>query len=98
VKASFSGPPLKEDYSMFDLSIASWVAGKTLFSLGRVFWWTKTPLRVALFTWSTALQKILAIDNLRKRYVIVIDRCYMCKRNGESVDHLLHHCEAACAL
>jgi hypothetical protein len=25
----------------------------------------------------------------------VIDRCCMCKKNGESVDHLLH-CEVAC--
>jgi len=27
----------------------------------------------------------------------VVDWCYMCKRDGESVDHLLH-CEVACAL
>jgi hypothetical protein len=23
----------------------------------------------------------------------VIDRCYMCKKTGESVDHLLLHCD-----
>jgi len=34
----------------------------------------------------------------RKRHVIVIDRCCMCKRNGESLDHLLFHCEVARAL
>jgi hypothetical protein len=28
----------------------------------------------------------------------VIDRCCMCKRNGESVDYLLLYCEVACAL
>jgi hypothetical protein len=28
----------------------------------------------------------------------VIDICYMCKKNGESVDHLLLHCEVACIL
>jgi hypothetical protein len=28
----------------------------------------------------------------------VIDRCCICKRNGESVDNLLLHCEVACAL
>jgi hypothetical protein len=45
-----------------------------------------------------ALGKILTLDNLRKRQVIVIDRYCMCKKNGESVDHLLRHCEVACVL
>ena len=38
------------------------------------------------------------MDNLRKQHVIVVDRCCMCKRNGESVDHLLPYCEVACVL
>jgi len=28
----------------------------------------------------------------------VIDRCCICKENGESVDHLLLHCDATCVL
>lgn len=32
------------------------------------------------------------IDNLRKRWLMVIDWCCMCKRDGETVDHLLLHC------
>jgi hypothetical protein len=28
----------------------------------------------------------------------VIDRCCMCKMNGESVDHLVLHCEVSCVL
>uniref|UniRef100_A0A7N2MNQ6 Reverse transcriptase zinc-binding domain-containing protein n=1 Tax=Quercus lobata TaxID=97700 RepID=A0A7N2MNQ6_QUELO len=39
--------------------------------------------------------KILTTDNLRKRRIIVLDWCYMCKRCGESVDHLLLHCPIA---
>ena len=35
---------------------------------------------------------------LRKWHVIVVDKRSMCKRNGESVDHLLFHCEVAYAL
>jgi hypothetical protein len=61
-------------------------------------WRTKVPLKVAFFAWAAALVKILTLDNLRKRQVIVIDRCCMCKKNGESVDHLLLHCEVACVL
>jgi hypothetical protein len=44
------------------------------------------------------LGKVLTLDNLRKRYVIMVDRCCMCKRNGESVDHLVLHCNVASAL
>jgi hypothetical protein len=37
-------------------------------------------------------------NNLKKRCVIVVDRCCLCKRNVEFVDHLLLHYEVACAL
>jgi hypothetical protein len=30
--------------------------------------------------------------------MVVINRCFMCKKDGESVDHLLLHCEVAHAL
>jgi hypothetical protein len=39
--------------------------------------------------------KILTLDNLRKRGLIVVDWCCMCKRSGESINHLLLHCEVA---
>jgi hypothetical protein len=61
-------------------------------------WWTKAPLKVAFFAWSVALVKILIMDNLRKRHLIVVNRCCLCKLNGESVDHLLLHCEVTSAL
>jgi hypothetical protein len=61
-------------------------------------WCTKVPLKVAFFAWAAVLGKILTVDNLKKRRVIVIDRCCMCKKNGEFVDHLLLHCDAACIL
>jgi len=55
-------------------------------------WRTQAPSRAAFFG------KILTMNNLRKRYVIVINRCYMCKKTGESVDHLLLHCDVASTL
>jgi hypothetical protein len=61
-------------------------------------WRIKVPLRVAFFTWSAALGKILTMDNLRKRRVIVVDRCCMCKRNGESVDLLSHWLFILCGM
>ncbi len=51
----------------------------------------KVPRRVAFFVWTAALGKILTTDNLRRRHVLIIDWCCICKSSGESVDHLLLH-------
>jgi hypothetical protein len=45
--------------------------------------------------WTAALGKILTCDNLRKRNVVVVEWCYMCKKSGEFIDHFLFHCEVA---
>jgi len=58
-------------------------------------WRTQEPPMAAFFTWSAALGKILTIDNLRKRHIINVDRCCVCKRDGESMDHILLHCDVA---
>jgi hypothetical protein len=52
----------------------------------------------AFFAWSAALGKILTVDNLRKRHIIIVNRCCLCKRDEEFVDHLLLHCDVAYAL
>ena len=45
------------------------------------------------------LGKILTIDNLRKkRNLIVINRCSLCKSDDENVDHLFLHSEIARSL
>jgi hypothetical protein len=41
------------------------------------------------------LGKILTLDNLCKKNIIVTEWCCMCKHNGKSIDHLLLHCEVA---
>jgi hypothetical protein len=58
-------------------------------------WKAKVPSRVAFFVWTAALGKILTTENLRKRRVIILDWCCMCKSSGESVNHLLVHCPVA---
>jgi len=60
---------------------------------GRIFGVLKAPTRVAFFVWSATLGKILTHDNLRKRNVIVIEWCCLCKKSEESINHLLLHCE-----
>jgi hypothetical protein len=58
-------------------------------------WCTKAPPRVAFFVWLVALGKIIMLDNLRKKNMVLVNRCGMCKKDEESIDHLLLHC--ACA-
>jgi exonuclease III len=58
-------------------------------------WRCKVQKRVAFFGWNAALGKMLTHDNLRKRNIVVVEWCCLCKKNGESVDHLLLHCEVA---
>ena len=55
-------------------------------------WQQKIHAQVAFFFQTSALRKCLTIDNLRKRKIWILDWCYMCKCNGESVDHLFLHC------
>jgi hypothetical protein len=38
------------------------------------------------------------MDNLKKKHVILVNRCCMCKQNEESVNHLLIHCDVTHAL
>jgi len=59
----------------------------------RNIWLVKAPTRVTFFVWSVALGKILTHDNFRKRNIIVIEWCCLCKKSGESIDHLLLHYE-----
>jgi hypothetical protein len=58
-------------------------------------WRVKALSRVTFFVWTVALGKFFTHDNLRKRNVVVVEWCCMCKKSGEFVEHLLLHCEAA---
>uniref|UniRef100_A0A2N9G1C3 Reverse transcriptase domain-containing protein n=1 Tax=Fagus sylvatica TaxID=28930 RepID=A0A2N9G1C3_FAGSY len=55
-------------------------------------WQSKVPPRVSFFIWVAALGKILTAENLRKRHIILLSWCCLCKVDGETVDHLLLHC------
>ena len=60
--------------------------------LGKVF----GELRfLGVFPFSFDLSKILTGDNLRRGGFDFVDWCIMCCHCGETVDHLLLHCEMA---
>ena len=55
-------------------------------------WQSKDPTRVAFFSWIAVVGKILTMNNLWKRHIVVVEWCFMCKMCRELMDHLLLHC------
>jgi hypothetical protein len=49
----------------------------------------------SFFVLTVAFGQILTLDNLTKGIVIIVELCCMCKRSGESIAHVLIHCELA---
>lgn len=58
-------------------------------------WKYGAPSKVAAFAWLAGSKKILTVDNLRKRGMIIPNVCLMCFQDGESVNHLFIHCSFA---
>ena len=48
---------------------------------------------VSFFVWTVAWDRIFTGDNLRLRGFDFVGQCIMCHCCGETVDHLLLHCE-----
>ena len=61
-------------------------------------WCMKALKRVFFFVWMAAWGRILTHDNLRKRGVCLVSWCCMCRCNGETVAHLLLHCDTVFGL
>ena len=56
-------------------------------------WKVKASRHVSFVVWTTVWDRILTGDNLRGRRMVFVDWCIMCCCNGETVDHLLLHCD-----
>jgi hypothetical protein len=61
-------------------------------------WRSKAPPRVAFFVSTAVRSKILTLDNLGRRGLVVVNRYWLCEMEEESVDHLLLHCATASGL
>uniref|UniRef100_A0A2N9GWZ4 Reverse transcriptase domain-containing protein n=1 Tax=Fagus sylvatica TaxID=28930 RepID=A0A2N9GWZ4_FAGSY len=99
VRGMGKGQLCKENFSTKTFAIKRYYrslspSSSTLFPW-KIIWKAKVPPRVTFFSWSAALGKVLTIDNLHTRGLILQEWCCICKCNGESVDHLFLHCSVA---
>ena len=64
----------------------------------KAIWGVHAPRRVAFFAWSASWVRILTIDNLMRRGYQLAGWCCMCRQDGETINHLLIHCDLAFGL
>ena len=57
-----------------------------------VIWKVCVQPRVSFFGWETLWGKALALDQLKKKGWPLANKCYLCQRHKESIDHILLHC------
>ena len=82
------GFSVKSMYRCFDPSPASDF-------LYRLIWNPVVPPKIGVFAWEATWGKVLTLDQLKRRGMILVNRCFMCEEDEENIDHLLIHCKRA---
>ena len=94
-----------EDVMFWRVSKKGFFTVKSFFSsivpcIGREFplslvWNPWVPKRVSFFAWESIWRRILTMDQLKRRGWVLPSRCYLCKADEESTNHVLIHCAKA---
>lgn len=58
-----------------------------------IVWNPWFPSRVNFFAWEVVWGRILTLDQLKKRWLMMSNRCYVSKGEEEMVDHILYFLE-----
>ena len=66
----------------------------TLFAL-KIIWNSWIPLKVSFFTQEACWEMVPTLDQLQRRGWMLTNRYALCKRELESIDHILFHCDKA---
>ncbi|OVA12342.1 Reverse transcriptase zinc-binding domain [Macleaya cordata] len=61
----------------------------------KMLWRKGVPSKVSFMIWSVFQNAIPTMDNLRRRGMVVRNRCWLCKQQEETVSHLFIHCSMA---
>ncbi|RVW19587.1 hypothetical protein CK203_115953 [Vitis vinifera] len=64
----------------------------------RSIWVARVPTKVAFFAWEATWGKVFTLDRLQRRGLQLPNRCFLCRCEEESVNHILIHCTVVRAL
>ena len=59
----------------------------------RTIWTPWVPIRASFFGWEAAWSRLLTTDRLKRFDWSIPNRCFLCKNQEETIDHLLLFCE-----
>ncbi|RVW54221.1 hypothetical protein CK203_080171 [Vitis vinifera] len=71
----------------------SLVSGHPISFPSSAIWKVSMQPRVSFFGWEATWGKALTLDQLQRRGWALANRCYLCQRHEESIDHILLHCD-----
>ncbi|RVX21575.1 putative ribonuclease H protein [Vitis vinifera] len=71
----------------------SLVSGHPISFPSSAIWKVTVQPRVSFFGWEATWGKALTLDQLQRRGWALANRCYLCQRHEESIDHILLHCD-----
>ena len=57
--------------------------------------WSPCELKWVFFAWEVSWGTVLTLDQLKKRGQPLANRCFLCRVEEESIDHILIHCTKA---
>ena len=55
----------------------------------KLIWNSKVPTKVGFFVWEASWGRILTLDQLKRRDRALANRCFLCKEEEETIEHLL---------
>ena len=58
-------------------------------------WNPIVPPKLGFFAWEASWGKVLTLDQLKRRGFTLVNRCFLCEEEEETIDHLLIHCSIA---
>ena len=61
----------------------------------RSIWNPIVPPKLGFFAWEASWGKVLTLDQLKRRGIPLVNKCFLCEENEETIDHLLIHCARA---
>ncbi|OAY80269.1 hypothetical protein ACMD2_25137, partial [Ananas comosus] len=74
------------------ISLLLFFVNSTSDSTSITVWYSFAPPRVLFFMWLLHKDRILTLDNLRRRGWILTSRCELCLNAGEDIIHLFPQC------